>query len=79
VADSDAEQEAPAVGRGQPGMRGRDIGGIMHPQIEDAGGDGDRLGRGQQVLHRIEHRSADVGDPQRGVAEFLQFGRGLAA
>ena len=65
------------MGRGQPCVGGRDLGGLMHPQVQDAGGDGGRLGGVQQVLDRVEHRSADIGDPQGGVAELLQFGRGL--
>ena len=36
-----------------------------------------RLVELEQVLHRVEHRPADVGNPQRRVPEFFEFRRRL--
>ena len=46
----------------------------VHPDVEDAGGDGRRRRRPEEVGERAEHVAADVGDPQRRVAERLQLG-----
>ena len=77
VAHADAEQKAFTMLGGQLGIRRRHVRGLMHPQVQDPGGDHDALGRPQQLAHRIEHGSADVGNPERGIPELLELGRGL--
>ena len=75
VADADAQQEPVAVVGGQLCVRMRDLGWLVHPEVEDAGGDHGPSGAAQQVSHRVEHLTADVGDPQRRVPEFFEFRR----
>ena len=51
--------------------------GRVHPHVEDPGGDRRAARRPQQAVERREHVAADIGDPQRGVAQALQFRRQL--
>ena len=46
----------------------------MHPEIEDAGSDHRAGGGGEQILHRIEYCAADIGNPERRVAQLFEFG-----
>ena len=75
VTHAEAEQE-PRLPRVVPtaDVR-RDVGGLVHPDVEDARRD-DRTGCGaQQRLDGAEHVAADVGDPQRVVAQLVELGR----
>jgi hypothetical protein len=78
VADPDAHQEPVAVSGGQRRVGRRDVGGLVHPEVEDSRGDHDVVRRGQQVVDRVEHRRvADIGYPQRSKAQFIQFRCGV--
>ena len=56
----------------------RHVGGFVHPEIEDPRRDHDVVRRRQQVVHRVEHRCpADVGYPQRRIAQLVQFRCGI--
>jgi hypothetical protein len=46
----------------------------VHPDVEDPGGDGGLRRCRQQVADGTEQVAADVGDPQRAVAEGLELG-----
>src|SRR4029077_17441743 len=80
VADADAAEEPPPVFGGQERMMDGGLLRRVHPYVEDAGGDRRRLRRTEQVADRTEDVATDAGDPQGGVAEFLELrreGRGL--
>src|SRR5262245_18277087 len=50
----------------------RDVGGLVHPDVEHAGRDR-RVRRGaKQHFGRREHVTADVGHPQRAVPELVE-------
>ena len=75
MTDADAHQEPVAVSGRQRRVGRCHIGWIVHPEIEDSRRDNDVVGHRKQVVHRLEHRrTADVGYPQRRIAEFIQFG-----
>ena len=76
--DADADEEALAVRRrSSAGVRLRRLAGRVHPEVEDAGGDRRGGRRREDVLDGGEQVAADVGQPDRGVAERLQLGRRL--
>ena len=70
-------QEPVAVRCRQPGVLGGRLLGRVHPHVEDPGGDRRAARRPQQVVERREDVAADIGDPQRGVTQALQFRRQL--
>jgi hypothetical protein len=74
VAHADAEKETIAVCGSQRRVLGGDVGRLVHPEVEDAGGDHHLLGGSQQIFHRVHHRPSDVGNPQGLEPEFLQLG-----
>lgn len=77
VRNPDAEQQSVTVLVGQVVVLRSDVGRFVHPEIEDARRD-DRLGGClQEVGDGIEHRSADVGNPQRGESQLIELCRCL--
>jgi hypothetical protein len=50
----------------------------VHPKIEDSCCDHDLFGRRQQMVDRIEDRTAGLWNPQGGEAEVVQLGSGLS-
>ena len=77
VAGADPHQEAVPMRRHQTRVGRRRLLGRVHPQVEDAGGHGDRAGRRQEPLDGAEDVTPGVGDPQRRVPELFELGRGL--
>ena len=59
MADADAEQEAAGVGRGDPVVRRRDLGGGRAPHVHDAGGDGEAAGGVEQLLGEEQVRGRE--------------------
>ena len=78
VAHADAEQRAPGVVGVERRQAGAHVGRGVHPEVEDAGGGDDRARGVEQVAQGAEHVAADVGDPQRPVAERFQLGGRVA-
>ena len=75
VADTDADEQPPAVAIGQLGTALRRLGRLVEPQVEDPCRHRGGRRRAEQRLDRREQIAADVGDPQRAVAELLELGR----
>ena len=74
MADADSAQEAGSVLGRQRSVLGGRLGRSVHPDVEDARGDGGRGGCAEQVGERAEQVAAHIGDPQGRVAQALQFG-----
>ena len=77
MADAEAEKEPGSVLAGELRVGRGDVGRFVHPHVEDAGGDDRLLGGAEQVAHGIEHRTADVGDPECGETELVELCGGL--
>ena len=73
VTDPDPDKESIAVLHGQRRVVRGSFFRCVHPQVEDARGDGRCRGSSEKVLDRAEHVAADVGNPHGGVAECFQF------
>jgi len=58
----------------EAGVLGGRFHGRVHPDVQDACGDCRRRRRAEQVAQRAEEVTADVGDPQRRVAQRLELG-----
>jgi hypothetical protein len=71
VADADPEQEAIGVVLRELGVLTRDVGRIVLPDVEDAGGDGDRRARLDVRPRLLDRRAAT--QPERPVAERLDL------
>ena len=77
MADPEPTEEPRSVLGGQSSvLRGRLVRRV-HPDVEDAGGDGARRRCREQVGDRAEQLPADVRQPQRRVAETLELGAPL--
>ena len=72
VPDADAEQEAPRVRAAQLQVLPGDVGRVVLPDVEDARGDRDLLGRLEVRAGVVERRRA--AEPERAVAERLELG-----
>ena len=67
------------MGGRQRRVRRRNVGGIVHPEIQDPSRDHDVVRGRQQVTDRVEYRcSAHVGYPQRPETQLLQFRGGVS-
>ena len=71
MADPDPEQEPVAELGTELGVAARDVGGLVLPDVEDAGNDGQRAAR-LEVRPRLVQRRA-AAQPQRPVAERLDL------
>jgi hypothetical protein len=75
VSDADAEQEAAGeVARELRALRGH-VGGLVHPHVEDPGGDRDRTRALEVRPHLLQRRAA--AHPQRAEAGGLDLGQAL--
>ena len=78
MAHSEAEQEASRVLLGERSVPGRDVGGLVHPDVEDAR----RHHHVCRRVHEPERVAQDIAsgttrDPQRAEAEGLELDRRL--
>ena len=71
---ADTKQEPPGVGRIKPVVGVRDGSCVHVPDVDDAGGHDQRLGRRENPLHSGQARCARARDPQSRVAEALHLG-----
>jgi hypothetical protein len=80
VADAEAEHH-PRLAIGRLALPpGGDVFGLLFPDVDDAGADGDALGRRKQPIDVAEHGIVDAaGNPQRTIAQLLEFRRGFDA
>jgi len=77
VAHAQSEEHAGLVTLGDGGPPRVGVLGCLLPDVEDTGGDRDRGGRRQEDVEGAEQVAADVGDPDRDVAQGFELSGGV--
>ena len=79
MADAEPQEEPPRVRSRQRGVTRRHVLRLVHPDVEDSGGDDGLLGGVEERPSVTEDvATGATGNPQRGVPERLELGGGVA-